>query len=246
MATTPTTSGSTGLTPAQAGYGMLWMQAAAGLVSAFGGMSVTRHQNSIAKAQANIARINAQSMELQAQAVLRANESATVRKTMEAGQVKSAQRVALAANGVAVGEGSAAEVQASTDIVKEMDKNQMKENAVRNAWGYRMQAANYEGQALMAEASKQSVGLNFATSILNTASQVGSNYMLMSANGVFKDAGNNGTQTAATKKFAQPGDSLTLKKTPTIEVGGAKIPMLGSTQAAPAFQYGVFNGAKLY
>lgn len=239
MATTPTTSGSTGLTPAQAGYGTLWMQAAAGLVSAFGGMSVTRHQNSIAKAQANIARINAQSMELQAQAVLRANESATVRKTMEAGQVKSAQRAALAANGVAVGEGSAAEVQASTDIVKEMDKNQMKENAVRNAWGYRMQAANYEGQALMAEASKQSVGLNFATSILNTASQVGSNYMLMSANGVFKDAGN-GTQTA------QPGDSLTLKKTPTIEVGGAKIPMLGSTQAAPTFLYGVFNGVKLY
>ena len=229
MATTPTTSGSTGLTPAQAGYGTLWMQAAAGLVSAFGGMSVTRHQNSIAKAQANIARINAQSMELQAQAVLRANESATVRKTMEAGQVKSAQRAALAANGVA----------ASTDIVKEMDKNQMKENAVRNAWGYRMQAANYEGQALMAEASKQSVGLNFATSILNTATQVGSNYMLMSANGVFKDAGN-GTQTA------QPGDSLTLKKTPTIEVGGAKIPMLGSTQAAPTFQYGVFNGVKLY
>lgn len=238
MATTPTTSGSTGLTPAQAGYGMLWMQAAAGLVSAFGGMSVTRHQNSIAKAQANIARINAQSMELQAQAVLRANESATVRKTMEAGQVKSAQRAALAANGVAVGEGSAAEVQASTDIVKEMDKNQMKENAVRNAWGYRMQAANYEGQALMAEASKQSVGQNFATSILNTASQVGSNYMLMSANG-FKDAGN-GTQTA------QPGGSLTLKKMPTIEVGGAKIPMLGSTQAAPTFQYGVFNGVRLY
>ena len=63
--------------------------------------------------------------------------------------------------------------------------------------------------------------------------------MLMSANGVFKDAGN-GAQTA------QSGDSLTLKKTPTIEVGGAKIPMLGSTQAAPTFQYGVFNGVKLY
>lgn len=237
-----TMTGSAGLTPAQAGYGTLWLQAASGLVSAFGGMSVTRHQNSIAKAQANIARINAQSMELQAQAVLRSNESATVSKTMHAGQVKSSQRAALAANGIAVGEGSAAELQASTDIVKEMDKNQMKENAVRNAWGYRMQAANYEGQALMAEASKQSVGLNLTTSLLNTASQVGTNYMLMSANGVFKDAGNNGSQTA------QSGSRnyLTLKNTPTVEVGGVKIPMLGSTQTPPTFQYGAFNGVKLY
>lgn len=237
-----TTTGSAGLTPAQAGYGTLWLQAASGLVSAFGGMSVTRHQNSIAKAQANIARINAQSMELQAQAVLRSNESATVSKTMQAGQVKSSQRAALAANGIAVGEGSAAELQASTDIVKEMDKNQMKENAVRNAWGYRMQAANYEGQALMAEASKQSVGLNLTTSLLNTASQVGTNYMLMSANGVFKDAGNNGTQTAQSGS----SNSLTLKNTPTVEVGGVKIPMLGSTQTSPTFQYGAFNGVKLY
>lgn len=229
MATTPTTSESAGLTPAQAGYGTLWMQAAAGLMSAFGGMSVARHQNSIAKAQANIARINAQSMELQAQAVLRANESATVRKTMEAGQLKSAQRAALAANGVAVGEGSAAEVQASTDIVKEMDKNQMKENAVRNAWGYRMQAANYEGQALMAEASKQSVGLNFATSLLNSAAQVGTNYLMMSANGMFDTKkeeslmGGSSTPAASTNKMAHPGNSVTIKNTPTLDLGNGML-----------------------
>ena len=57
-------------------------------------------------------------MEQQAQAVFRSAEKDIVRKTMGAGQVKSKQRAAMAANGIAIGVGSAAEIQASTDLVK--------------------------------------------------------------------------------------------------------------------------------
>ena len=120
---------------AQFGYGMLIAQGISNTITALGSFGITKHSNAAAQAQANIARINAQMMERQYQATLRASESVIVSKTMAAGRVKSAQRAALAANGIAVGEGSAAEMQASTDIVKEMDVNQIKSNALAEACG---------------------------------------------------------------------------------------------------------------
>lgn len=170
---------------AQFGYGMLIAQGIANTITALGSFGISKHSNAAAQAQANIARINAQMMERQYQATLRASEKAIVSKTMAAGQVKSAQRAALAANGIAVGEGSAAEMQASTDIVKEMDVNQIKSNALAEAWGYRWKGLDYENQALQAEAKKANKWDVFGTTLLGGASQVASNYMLMFASGMF-------------------------------------------------------------
>lgn len=172
-------------TPAQFGYGMLITQGIVNTITALGSFGVSKHSNAAAQAQANIARINAQMMERQYQATLRASEKAIVSKTMAAGQVKSAQRAALAANGIAVGEGSAAEMQASTDIVKEMDVNQIKSNALAEAWGYWWKGVGYEAQALQSEAQKVNKWDKFGTTLLGGASQVASNYMLMSASGMF-------------------------------------------------------------
>lgn len=171
---------------AQFGYGMLITQGIANTITALGSFGISKHSNAAAQAQANIARINAQMMERQYQATLRASERAIVSKTMAAGQVKSAQRAALAANGVAVGEGSAAELQASTDIVKEMDVNQMRSNALNEAWGYRWKGVSYEAEALQAEAQKVNKWDMFGTTLLGGASQVANSYMLMKANGVFE------------------------------------------------------------
>lgn len=182
-----------GVTPATAGYAGLASTAVTGLINAIGGISVSRYNNAILQSQANIARLNAQMMEENAQAVFRSTEKAIAQKTMAAGRTKSKQRASLAANGIAVGEGSAAELQASTDIIKELDVNEMKANATRQAWGYRMKAVGYESSALMAEASKANVGWNFASSLLGTASQVSNQYLYMRANGVFGD----GTQKPA-------------------------------------------------
>lgn len=176
------------MTSADYGYASLISQGVAATINAFGSIGVTKHNNAIAQSQANIARLNAQMMERQAQGVLRSAEKAIVTKTMQAGQVKSSQRARLAANGIAVGVGSAAEIQASTDIIKEIDKNQLKSNAVADAWGYRMKAVGYEGDALMAMAKKQSAGLNFGSTLLSGASQIANNYMLMGAYGVFDEA----------------------------------------------------------
>lgn len=168
----------------QFGYGSLIAQGISNTIKAFGSFGITRHQNAIAQSKANIARLNAQMMEWQAQSRLHANTKDQVRLTMQAGKTKASQRAALAANGVAVGEGSAAELQASTDIIKEIDSNQLTENARREAWGMRMQAANYEGQALMAEAKKQNKWDVFGTTLLGGASQVANQYMLYQASGI--------------------------------------------------------------
>lgn len=177
------------------GYGSLIAQGVANTISAFGSIGLTRINNRIAARQANIARINAQMMMSQYEATLRANERAVVQKTMAAGRAKSTQRAALAANGVAVGEGSAAELTASTDIVKEMDVNTMNSNALREAWGYRMKAVDYENQAIMAKAQKQSVGTNFAVSLLGGAAQTGMSYMSMAQAGMFS-MGSSGSSTS--------------------------------------------------
>lgn len=172
----------------QFGYGSLIAQGIANTVNAFGSLSITRHQNAIAQSQANIARLNAQMMEWQAQSRLHANTKDQVRLTLQAGQTKASQRAALAANGIAVAEGSAAELQASTDIIKEIDSNQMTANARREAWGMRMQAANYEGQALMAEAKKKNKWDVFGTTLLGGVSQVANSYLLYNAYGLFDSA----------------------------------------------------------
>lgn len=175
------------MTSAQYGYASLIAQGVSATINAFGSMSVAKHNNAIAQSQANIARLNAQMMERQAQGALRSAEKAIVTKTMQAGQLKSTQRARLAANGIAVGVGSAAELQASTDIVKEIDTNQIKSNAIRNAWGYRMKAVGFEGDALMAQASKQNPWDVFGSTLMGGASQVANNYMLMGAQGVFDE-----------------------------------------------------------
>ena len=145
-------------------------------ISAVGSIFTTRYNNAIAKAQANIAKENAKTMELQAQYTLFAAETKVQHETMQAGQVKARQKAALAANGVAIGSGSAAQITASTDIIKTINKNRIETDAHAAAWGYRQRATDFKNQALMFNAKKQSVGLNFMSTALNGLSQVGMTY----------------------------------------------------------------------
>ena len=45
----------------------------------------------------------------------------------------------MGANGVRIGSGSTAEVLASTDMMKKLDMNTVKLNAISSAWGYKAQ-----------------------------------------------------------------------------------------------------------
>jgi len=110
---------------------------------------------------------NASIAELGAQSTLEAGQRQIAAQTLKAGQLKGAQRAALAANGVDLGEGSAAEVQVSSDMLKEIDTETLRVNATRTAWGYRAQGMEAqlqsELQALNTRTQAKVQGINMRT-----------------------------------------------------------------------------------
>lgn len=148
------------------------------LNSAVGSYYGAQSQASSLKFQADIADINARIAELGAQSELAAGEKQVAALTLKAGQVKSSQRAAMAANGIDLGEGSAAEVQASTDIMKDIDKDTITANAIRSAWGYRTQATNSQIEALTKRATASGISPlgSVASSLLGSAGSVASTW----------------------------------------------------------------------
>jgi hypothetical protein len=101
----------------------------------------------------------------------------------------------------------------STDLVGEVDANTIAANAIRAAWGYRTEAANHRGQALMSSANGQmasagaqaqaaatragmpstvtppvagrplSAGRAVTTSLLGSATQIATTYYTLSKQG---------------------------------------------------------------
>lgn len=116
-----------------------------------------RGQAAVAEANARIsdtnirmANVNARISELGAQSVLRQGQHEAGRLTLQAGQLKSRQRTSMAANGIDISQGNAAEILASTDLMKEADVSTIEANATRSAWGYRTEALNAKAQAINA------------------------------------------------------------------------------------------------
>lgn len=79
-------------------------------------------------------------------------------------------RTSFAAQGVVVGEGSAADVEADLAYLGELDALQIRNNAAREAWGYRVEATNYRdaGRNARTSARNQIIGsvLGTGTSLL--------------------------------------------------------------------------------
>lgn len=133
--------------------GMSIGQAIGGVYSAFAGASATKH--AMAR-QAEIMEDNRKLAQMGAESAMRAGDAQIAQITYQAGQRKARQRAALAANGVDMtGGGSYAEVLASGDIMKEIDKDTAKMNALASAWGYKRQATQYNMQGIAAAVKGQ-------------------------------------------------------------------------------------------
>lgn len=103
--------------------------------------------------QQQVAEINARSAEINAQQSLRAGEHRIAALTMEYGQKIGSAKASMAARGIVLGQGSAQEVVATTDVMKELDMLTVNSNAAREAAASRMQAASFRSEGLMAGAS---------------------------------------------------------------------------------------------
>lgn len=198
MATTTTAGADTGLASGMASFS-LWSQGLGAMMGAIGGYYSAAAQRRNLEAQAAIADANARISELGAQSALAQGQQQIAAQTLQAGQLKSRQRAAMAANGIDMSAGSGAELQASTDLMKEIDKNTLNANAVRSAWGYRAQEANYQNQALMARAGASAISpfTAAATSLLGSAGKVAASWYQFSNAGAFGNpGGQNGYQQA--------------------------------------------------
>jgi hypothetical protein len=161
-----------------ASSGFAYASIASSLISAIGNAQLAKtaakSQQSSLRFQADMAEINARMSESVAQSTLLAGQKAQGNLGIKYGKLKGSQRAALAANGVDLGVGSAAEVQASSDLVYEIDRNQIESNAIRSAWGYRTQGMNYTNQAQANRTSADSISPSVAstTALISGASQV--------------------------------------------------------------------------
>lgn len=108
--------------------------------------------------QADLLEMQIQSIQTQADDVMRAGHQQSAEVSYQAGHAKSSARASMGASGVRVGAaGSSAEVLSSIDIVKDMQRSQIMANAVAQSWGYRRQAVNVQNQLLAVESARRNV-----------------------------------------------------------------------------------------
>lgn len=177
-----------GFTSPQLAQAALVGQMGGAATSAIGSYFSSATQKASLKGQAAIADTNARIAELGAQSVLSQGQHQVAALTLQAGHLKSGQRTAMAANGIDLGAGSAAEIQASTDIMKDIDKYTLEANAVRNAWGYRAQSVNFQNEALTKRTTANAISPFGATvsSLLGSASSVASTWYAVNKSGALK------------------------------------------------------------
>ena len=133
--------------------------------------------------QAYMADINASMMQEDAASILEAGQQQKAQLTMRAGMEMAQELTRQGARGVRIGAGSAAETQASLDLVKEIDAYNIDSNALRQSQSRRMQAVNMRSQGQLGRASAQNIEESAprTQTLLGTAGRVGSEFFLYRA-----------------------------------------------------------------
>jgi hypothetical protein len=123
------------------------LQVGGAITSGVGSYYQTTAQKSVMLYQSSVAQSNADMAERVAQSTLLQGQQAENRVQLNTAGVVGTQRAALASSGVDLNEGSASRVLDSTQAMGDIDAHTTAANAIRSAWGYRMQAVNYQNEA---------------------------------------------------------------------------------------------------
>lgn len=164
----------------------LTAQVAGGIGQTVGAYYQAAGEKTALKLRARMNEVNARIAEGQARDVLLRGERQQQSAMMGAAQLKSRQRAAIAASGLELGSESAIALQSTTDYLSEMDVNQIKANALREAWGYRMEGTSLRGAAAVERATARGIspaGAAFST-LLTSAGQVAGSYATFKAAGM--------------------------------------------------------------
>jgi hypothetical protein len=98
-------------------------------------------------AESDLMNLNAGYSDAEAQDALSRGREAVSRLRMDARATVGASRASMAAQGLDLGSGSAADVLKDTAAVSELDRLTIENNAKREAWGYHVEAAGQRYQA---------------------------------------------------------------------------------------------------
>src|SRR5690606_10607793 len=146
---------------------------AGGGMNMFGEYAEGRHKEAVLRQNAKLAELQALDAIERGQA-----EETNYRKQIK--QMIGSQRTSYAAQGVAIDSGTPLEIQAQTAAIGEEDALTIRNNAAREAWGYRVQASNMRAQAKQV---KRGTNMNAAGSLLTLGSKSYSLYKSMSDGG---------------------------------------------------------------
>ena len=135
-------------------------------VQAYGSESAAKYQAAVANNNAAVAKQNAQ------YAIDVGNTQMQAKQQQTASMIGS-ERAMYGAAGVEDNSGSAVRVQSDTARLGAIDAATIKNNAARQAYGYQVQAAGFQGQASMDQAAGN---LNAFSSIIGGASSIGSKW----------------------------------------------------------------------
>jgi hypothetical protein len=130
--------------------GAMGMSAASGLQgisSLGGGIAQSRAIKAQGEYQAKMLELNAKLAEFQAGESIRIGERTAEDYQEKVRGLLGAQRVAIAAANIQLGEGSAAKIQEDTAAQAASEVITIRGNAWREAWGYRVHATDLRGQA---------------------------------------------------------------------------------------------------
>lgn len=147
--------------------------AVAGALSAYG-------QAQQGKASAQVGRNNQIMAEYAAQDAIKRGEEDAIKVRQRGDQIKGAQRAKMAASGIDLGVGTAAELQSQTDFFGLQDVATTRNNAAREAWSDRVQGANFRAQG---DFARQQGNLGAFSTALGTAGQVAGKWMQYSGKG---------------------------------------------------------------
>ncbi len=165
----------------------LAMMGAGAVSGAIGSYYGAKSQKSSLKFQADMAEFNARQAEKSAQSALVAGQRQEQGVRLRTAQVKSASRVAMAANGLDLSSDTAQNILNTTDYMGEVDALTVEQNALQSAWGYRMQGVGQEISAgiMRGTAAGISPGTAATTSLIQSGGQVASSWYFMNKSGAF-------------------------------------------------------------
>lgn len=110
--------------------------------------------------QKSIFDINARFAEAQAKDAIKRGDKEAIELTKRAKRLIGSQRVSLAAQGIDIESGTALQIQEDTAELSEADAMTIRNNAWKEAWGYRVQAFDFRNRGEFAKMSSRNRARN--------------------------------------------------------------------------------------